>query len=274
MLVDSHCHLDFPDFAQDQAEIVARARRAGVGTMLTIATYVSRMAPVLAVAERFPGVVCTVGVHPHHAAEELEGATEARLTELAAHSKVVAIGECGLDFHYDYSPRADQETCFRRQIRVSLATGLPLVIHTREADEVILEILKDEAGGAPVSGLLHCFSSSARLAEEALALGLSLSFSGMITFKKSQELRDIAAGVPLDRVLVETDAPYLAPMPHRGKRNEPAYVAHTAEVLATLKGITGPELAAATTANFRRLFPRAAAALDEGAALVSQRRNG
>ncbi|CAK0766065.1 Uncharacterized metal-dependent hydrolase HI_0454 [uncultured Gammaproteobacteria bacterium] len=269
MLVDSHCHLDFPDFVVDQAEIVARARRAGVGTMMTIATYVSRFDQVLAVAERFAGVVCTLGVHPHQAAEELELATEARLSELARHPKVVAIGECGLDFHYNYSPRAEQETCFRRQVRVSLATGLPLVIHAREADDVILEIVKQEAAGAPVTGVMHCFASSPGLAEQALALGLSLSFSGMITFKKSQALRDIAATVPLERLLVETDAPYLAPMPHRGKRNEPAYVAHTAEALARVKGVSALELAAVTTANFRRLFPRAAPAVDEGFGLIS-----
>lgn len=261
MLIDSHCHLDFPDFADDRAEVIARARRAGVVAMMTICTHLSRFASVLELAERHPEVACTVGVHPHNAGEELEGASEARLEELAAHPRVLGLGETGLDFFYDHSPRAAQEECFRRHIRVSRRTGLPLVIHTRDADEATLRILREESGGQPLNGLVHCFSGGAVLAAAALELGLMISVSGIATFRKAEALRAALATVPPERLLVETDAPYLAPMPHRGKRNEPALVVHTAAELARIKGMTPEALARQTTANFFDLFPRARAAL-------------
>lgn len=257
-LVDSHCHLDFPDFAEDLEEVMARAGRAGVSRMVTIGTYLSRMAPIFALAERFPEVWCTVGVHPHNVAEELTEATEERLEALLTHPRVVGIGETGLDYFYDKSPRPAQQESFRRHIRVAMRSGLPLVVHTRDAEDDTMRLLREEtAGGAPVCGLLHCFSGSAALADAALDFGFYLSFSGILSFKKTDALRAVAARTPLERILVETDAPYLAPVPHRGKRNEPAYVAHTAALLAELKGVPLATLAAATTANFERLFRRA-----------------
>lgn len=258
MLVDTHCHLDFPDFAEDLDATVARARAAGVGCMVTICTHLAKFAQVAAVAERFPDVLCTVGVHPHNAGEELAFASEAALVETARHPRVVGIGETGLDYFYDHSPRDAQQESFRRHIRVSLQTGLPIIVHTRDADADIMRIMREEAGGAGLTGLIHCFSSGAQLAEEALEFGLYLSLSGIVTFKKAEEIRAVVRDAPLDRLLVETDAPYLAPIPHRGKRNEPAYVAQTAAVVAQAKGIPAAELAAASTANFFRLFPRAA----------------
>ena len=258
MLVDSHCHLDFPDFAEDgAAAVVARAKAAGVGTMLTICTHVSKFGQVQAVAEANAGVVCTVGVHPHNAGEELESATVERLVDLAALPRVVGIGETGLDFFYDHSPRPAQEECFRRHLEACRVSGLPAVVHSRDADAETLRILREEGAGQELTGLIHCFSGSRAMAEEALALGFYLSISGIVTFKKAEELREIVAAVPLDRLLVETDAPYLAPIPYRGKRNEPAYVAHTAAAVAKVKGIGFAELAAATTANFFRLFAKA-----------------
>ncbi|MBI1207890.1 MAG: YchF/TatD family DNA exonuclease [Azospirillum sp.] len=258
MLVDSHCHLDFPDFADDLDAVVERARAAGVGRMVTICTRVSRFAQVRAVAERYPDILCTVGVHPHHAADELSDATVARLTTLADDAKVVGIGETGLDYFYDKSPRDQQSESFRRHIRACLETGLPLIVHTRDADADTITILREEAAGSELRGLMHCFSSSRQLAEQAVEFGFMISLSGIVTFKKSEELRAIARDVPLDRLLVETDAPYLAPVPKRGKRNEPAFVAHTAAAVAEVKGVTSAALAAATTANFFRLFRRAA----------------
>lgn len=260
MLVDSHCHLDFPDFAADLDDTVARARAAGVGGMMTICTYVSRFPQVLAVAARFPDVVCSVGVHPHQAAEEAAVLTRQGLVALAAQPKVVAIGECGLDYFYDKSPRTVQAESFRIQIAAALEADLPVIVHTRDAEEDTITLLRDHGRGR-LRGVLHCFSGSPALAEAALALGFSLSFSGIVTFKKADELRQIAATVPLDRILVETDAPYLAPVPFRGKRNEPAYVAATARLLAETKGVTEAELARHTTDNFFRLFDRAAGIL-------------
>lgn len=257
MLVDSHCHLDFPDFGEEVEAIVGRARAAGVVRMVTICTHVSRFAQVAAVAERFDDVLCSVGVHPHHAEPELAEATEAHLIALAKHPKVVGIGETGLDYFYDRSPRDAQHESFRRHIRVCLETGLPLLVHTRDADEDTMRIIREEATGARLTGLLHCFSSGRRLAEEAVAFGLHISLSGIVTFRKSEELRAIVADLPLDRLLVETDAPFLAPLPYRGKRNEPAYVAETAAVVAAVKGVAPAELARITTANFFRLFTRA-----------------
>lgn len=257
MLVDSHCHLDFPDFAEELDAVVHRARAAGVGRMVTICTYLTRFDRILAVAERYDDILCTVGVHPHQAAEEFDVTTVDALVERARHPKVIGLGETGLDYFYDKSPREQQQECFRRHIRASLDTGLPLIIHTRDADADTMRIVKEETAGQTVKGLLHCFSSGRALAEEALEYGFTLSLSGIVTFKKSEELRDIVKDVPLDRILVETDAPYLAPIPFRGKRNEPAYVAHTAACVAAIKGVSAEELARITTENFFRLFDKA-----------------
>ncbi len=257
MLVDSHCHLDFPDFAEELDAVVHRARAAGVGRMVTICTYLTRFDRILAVAERYDDILCTVGVHPHQAAEEFDVTTVEALVERARHPKVIGLGETGLDYFYDKSPREQQQECFRRHIRASLDTGLPLIIHTRDADADTMRIVKEETAGQTVKGLLHCFSSGRALAEEALDYGFTLSLSGIVTFKKSEELRDIVKDVPLDRILVETDAPYLAPIPFRGKRNEPAYVAHTAACVAAIKGVSAEELARITTDNFFRLFDKA-----------------
>ncbi len=257
MLVDSHCHLDFPDFAPDLDGVVDRARRAGVGVLVSICTHVSRFPGVCAVAERYPEVVCSLGVHPHHAADELPLVTVAGLAALADHPKVVGLGETGLDFFYDNSPRSQQVESFRRHLRACVATGLPAIVHSRDADVETLEILAEEGAGQGLTGLIHCFSGSAAMAERALALGFFLSISGIVTFKKAEALRAVVATVPLDRLLVETDAPYLAPSPHRGRRNEPAFVVHTAEAVAAARGVDVATLTDATTRNFFRLFPKA-----------------
>ncbi|MBK9083097.1 MAG: TatD family hydrolase [Rhizobiales bacterium] len=255
MLIDSHCHLDFPDFAAERDAIVARAVAAGVGRMITICTHVAKFAQVAAVAEAYPNVWCTVGTHPHNAHLEPDTSV-ATLVELAAHPRCVGIGEAGLDYHYDRSPRDVAERVFRTHCAAARETGLPLVIHSRDADADTARILRDEMGQGPFKALLHCFTASRALAETGLELGMLVSFSGVVTFKNSQELRDIARDIPLDRLLVETDAPYLAPVPFRGKRNEPAYVAHTARILAEKKGVGEAELAAATTANVLRYFTK------------------
>jgi TatD DNase family protein len=253
MLVDSHCHLDFRDFAAERDEVVARARAAGVGTMLTISTRLDEFPGVRAIAERYPDIWCSVGAHPHEAADHA-GTTAEALATLAAHPRVVAIGETGLDFHYDLSPRDAQARVFRAHIAAAKATGLPLVIHAREADAEVAHMLRAER---PPAGVMHCFSSGRALAEAALDLGFYISISGIVTFKNADELRKIVRDVvPLDRLLVETDAPYLAPAPYRGRRNEPAYVAATAAAVAALKGVASGELAAATTDNFFRLFAK------------------
>jgi len=262
MLVDSHCHLDFPDFAPELEAVVARAEAAGVGRMVTISTRVRRHAQVLAIAERFPNVTCSVGTHPHHAHEELDITAE-ELIARAQHPKVVAIGEAGLDYHYDNSPRDAQEQGFRTHIAAARATQLPLVIHAREADEDTARILEEEMGKGPFPAVLHCYTGGPELARRAIALGHSISFTGIVTFKNSGALREIAESLPADRFLVETDAPYLAPLPYRGKRNEPAYVAEVARVLAEVRGVSAEEIARQTTENFFRLFskvPRTAAA--------------
>src|SRR5262245_11224202 len=262
MLVDSHCHLDFPDFAAELDAVMARARAAGVGRIITISTRVRRHAEVLAIAERFPDVFCSVGTHPHHAHEELDiGADE--LIRRAAHPKVVAIGEAGLDYHYDFSTPAAQAQGFRTHIAAARATGLPLVIHSREADEDTARMLEDETGQGPFPAVLHCFTGGRDLALKAIELGLHVSFTGILTFKNSAVLRAIAAELPPDRILIETDAPYLAPGRYRGKRNEPAYVGEVAKVLAEVRGVAHDEIAQQTTENFFRLFrkvPRDAAA--------------
>jgi TatD DNase family protein len=253
MLVDSHCHLDFPDFAGELDAVLARAQAAGIERIVTISTRVKRHAEVLAIAERFPQVYCSVGTHPHHAHEELDIGTD-ELIACTQHPKVVAIGEAGLDYHYDSSPRAAQEQGFRRHIAAARATGLPLVIHSREADADMAQMLEDETGKGAFPAVLHCYTGGPDLAQRAIALGLFISFTGILTFKKSDELRAIAKSLPADRILVETDAPYLAPGPHRGKRNEPAFVVETAKVLAETRGVSPDEIARQTTENFFRLF--------------------
>jgi TatD DNase family protein len=264
MLIDSHCHLDFPDFGTELDAVVARARAAGIARMVTISTRVRRHAQVLAIAERFADVFCSVGTHPHYAHEELD-ITAVELVARTRHPKVVAIGEAGLDYHYDNSPRAAQERGFRTHIAAARESGLPLVIHSREADADTARILEEETGKGAFPAVLHCFTGSRELAQRAVALGLFVSFTGIVTFKNSGALRAIAAELPADRVLIETDAPYLAPGPFRGKRNEPAYVVEVAKVLAEVRGVSLEEIARITTENFFRLFakvprPTAAAA--------------
>jgi len=254
-LVDSHCHLDFPDFTEELDEIVARAEDAGVKRMVTICTRIKKFDSVLAVAERFPSVYCSVGTHPHNADEELDISVE-RLIELAAHPKVVAIGEAGLDYHYDKAPRDAQAEGFRNHIAAARETGLPLVIHARSADDDMIALLSEEMAIGKFPAILHCFSSGPKLAKAGVELGLMVSFSGILTFKNSQDIRDIAENVPLDRLLVETDAPYLAPVPMRGKRNEPSYVVNTARVLAEVKGVSEEEIHRITSENFFKLFSK------------------
>ena len=255
MLVDSHCHLDFPDFAAERDAVIARARAAGVRTMLTICTKITEFEEIRAIADSDPDIWCTVGIHPHEAEPEPDTSVD-RLVALTQHPKVVGIGEAGLDFHYDHSPRDRQREVFRTHIAAAREAGVPLVVHTREADDETGQILAEESRGGALTGVLHCFSSGIDLARRGLDLGFYVSFSGMVTFKKADELREIVREVPLDRILVETDAPYLAPVPLRGKRNEPAFVVHTARVVAELKGLSPEALAEATTANFHRLFTK------------------
>ncbi len=254
MLVDHHCHLDFPDFAATRSEVIARAKAAGVGLLVTVCTRVKRFGEVAAIADTYPNVYCTVGTHPHNAHEELD-ITADHLARFSKHKKCVAIGEAGLDYFYDSSPRAAQEQGFRTHIAAARTTGLPLVIHTRDADADTARILEEEMGRGKFTAVLHCYTGGMDLAKRGLILGLYVSFSGVLTFKKSEALREIAAAVPMDRLLVETDAPYLAPEPFRGRKpNEPALVVHTAHALAKVKGVTADELARATTENFHRLY--------------------
>jgi len=255
MLIDSHCHLDFPDFAAELDAVVARARLAGIARMVTISTRVARQAELLAITERFPDVYCSVGTHPHHAHEELD-VTAADLVARTRVAKVVALGEAGLDYHYDNSPRAAQERGFRTHIAAARETGLPLVIHSREADDDTARILEEETGQGAFPAVLHCFTGGRELAHRAVALGLFISFTGILTFKNSETLRAIAAKLPADRILVETDAPYLAPGRFRGKRNEPAFVVETAKVLAETRGVSFDTIARQTSENFFRLFSK------------------
>jgi TatD DNase family protein len=262
MLIDSHCHLDFPDFSTELDEVVARARSAGIERMVTISTRVRGHDAVLAIAQRFPDVYCSVGTHPHHAYEELD-VTTADLVARTQSAKVVALGEAGLDYHYDNSPRDAQEHGFRTHIAAARETGLPLVIHSREADEDTAGILEEETGKGAFPAVLHCFTGGPDLARRAIALGHFISFTGILTFKNSAALRAVAAELPADRILVETDAPYLAPGRYRGKRNEPAFVIETANTLAEVRGVSFETIARETTENFFRLFakvPRPAAA--------------
>ncbi|MGI4953293.1 MAG: TatD family hydrolase [Janthinobacterium lividum] len=257
MLVDSHCHLDmFPE--EERAELLARAAEAGVGELVSIGTRLGQSRQLIDLAAKYDNVWCTVGVHPHNAGEGPAPDPEA-LAALTRHRKVIGLGESGLDYFYDKAPRAAQQASFKAHIQGARLAGVPLVIHARNADEDIAAMLQAEwDAGGPFAFLLHCFSSGPGLAEAALALGGSLSFSGILTFPKSEDIRAIARKAPADRILVETDAPYLAPVPFRGKRNEPSYVSRTAEVLAGVRGLSTDALAELTTQNFRRLFSKAA----------------
>ncbi len=255
MLIDTHCHLDFPDLAGDLDGVLARANAAGVTRMITISTHVKKADTYRALAEAHENVFFTLGTHPHYADQELDVTAE-QLVRLADHPKCVGIGEAGLDYHYDKAPRSAQAQGLRTHIAAARITQLPLVIHARAADEDMIRILEEETGKGAFPAVLHCFSSGPELARRGLALGFYLSMSGILTFKASDELRAIAAEAPLDRLLVETDSPYLAPVPHRGKRNEPAFTRFTAEALAGVKGVTLAEIAAATTRNAERLFSR------------------
>lgn len=256
LLVDSHCHLDFPELDEQFADVLVRSRSAGVGMMVTICTRVREFPRILETARRDPRLYCSVGLHPHNAADEPELET-AHLLELARDEKVVGIGETGLDFFYDHSPRAIQEEKFRAHIAAARQSGLPLIVHTRDADGETAAILEEEMAAGAFTGVLHCFSSGPELARRALDLGFYISLSGIVTFEKAEELRDIVRELPLERILVETDAPYLAPVPKRGKTNEPAFVRHTAAQVAELKQVDPDRLAETTTENFFRLFSRA-----------------
>lgn len=256
MLVDSHCHLDFPELSSDLSGVLARADEAGVGMMVTISTKLERFPGVLAVAEAHDNVYCTVGIHPHEAENEPDVVAQT-LIDLAQHPKVIGIGETGLDYYYEHSPRDVQQTLFREHIKAARETGLPLIVHTRNAEADTARILSEEAGEGAYPGLLHCFSATKQLAEKAVDLGLYISISGIATFKNADDLRATIASLPLERLLVETDAPYLAPMPHRGKTNEPSFVAHTAAKVADICGISEDALAEQTTNNFFRLFTKA-----------------
>ena len=258
-LVDSHCHLDYYKEEEGELEaVIARARAAGVRTMVTIGTKVGQFDRVRRIAERYDDVYCTVGIHPHEAASE-PAIDVAGLVGLTRHPKVIGIGETGLDFYYDHSPRDRQAEVFRTHIAAAREAGLPLVVHSRNADAETAEILEEGANSGDLRGLIHCFSTTRELSDRAVKIGFLISLSGILTFKNAEQLRQIAKEIPTDRVLVETDAPYLAPVPHRGKRNEPAFVAHTAQHLAGLRGVPLEDLAATTTANFFRLFTKATA---------------
>jgi TatD DNase family protein len=256
VLVDSHCHLDFPELAADEPGVLARAREQGVGAMLTISTRLDTFPAVRAIAERHANIWCSVGIHPHEAGEQGQGATDWLIAE-ARHPKVIGIGETGLDFYYDHSPRPEQERSFRTHIEAACESGLPLIVHTRDADARTAEILASETRSGQLTGLIHCFSSGIELAEKAMEIGFYISISGIVTFKAADALRAVVRSVPLERLLVETDAPYLAPVPKRGRTNEPAFVAHTAAKVAELKGVSIAELTRATTDNFYRLFTKA-----------------
>jgi TatD DNase family protein len=255
MIIDSHCHLDDPSLEGEIDDVISRAGHCGVDFMLTISTEVRRFERVRALAEKYDNIYCTVGTHPHHAAKEPDVSAD-ELVELTAHPKVVGIGETGLDYHYDNSPRDVQVNSFKVHIDAAIRTGLPLVIHSREAEEDTADIIEEGLHKGPFTPLLHCFSSDRSLATRGLAAGAYISFSGILTFNAAEEIRKVAAEVPLDRILVETDAPYLAPVPHRGKRNEPAYVVHTARRLAELRGLPEQEINDATSHNFFTLFSK------------------
>jgi TatD DNase family protein len=256
-LVDSHCHLDFDDFGSDMEAVLARAKESGVERMLTICTRVTKFDQVLAIAAAHDNIRCTVGIHPHEAEHEPD-VDVARLVELAKHPKVVGIGEAGLDYFYDKSPRERQQQVFATHIEASRVSGLPIVVHSRDADEDTVRLLQAGARLGGLTGVIHCFTSTQYLADAALEMGFYISLSGIVTFKSAGALRDVAKSIPLDRLLVETDSPYLAPIPMRGKRNEPSFVRHTATYVADFLGLSLADLAEKTTANFDRLFAKAA----------------
>lgn len=261
MWIDSHCHLNHERTGGEApAAIVARANSAGVEGMLSICCEIDKELPsLLALVRPMQNVWCSIGTHPHDAGVEAEKAiTLTQLIDTAnSDEKIIGIGESGLDYYYDNSPRADQEDSFRKHIRACLATGLPLIVHARDADDDIIRVIRDENAGKKLTGVMHCFSSGAKLAEDALEEGLYISFSGIVTFKKSTDLQAIAKNVPLDRMLVETDAPFLAPEPYRGRTNEPAFVTHTGRFLATLLDVEETEFAQRTKDNFFSLFTKA-----------------
>lgn len=264
MLVDHHCHLDFPGLAENLDQVIARAKAAGVAKMVTISTHIAKLDTLLGLTAAHEDVYCSVGTHPHNADHEMQVTTDDIVRLANAHEKIVAIGEAGLDYFYQKSTRENQAEGFRRHIAAARITGLPLEIHTRDADDDCLSILEEQHAIAPFPALLHCYTGGMKLAMRAVELGLYVSFTGVVTFKKSEALRTIARAVPLDRILVETDAPYLAPDPYRGKPNEPAYVVHTAAAIAKARGLEADEFAAATTENFFRLFgkvPRSTASM-------------
>ncbi|HEY3224705.1 MAG TPA: TatD family hydrolase [Pseudolabrys sp.] len=264
MLVDSHCHLDFPDFSTELDAVIGRARAAGIGRIVTISTRVKRHAQVLAIAEKFTEVFCSVGTHPHYADEEPDVDPQ-KLVGLAKHPKIVAIGEAGLDYFRNNSPREAQAASFRQHIAAARETGLPLVIHSRDCDADMVQILREESGKGAFPAVLHCFTGGRDLAFAAIDLGHYVSFTGILTFKNSDALREIAAALPADRIMVETDAPYLAPLPYRGKRNEPAYVVETAKVLADARSVAADEITRQTTENFFRLFSKVPRVLADAA---------
>ena len=254
-LVDSHCHLDFPDFEGKLDDVVARATNADVKFMLTICTQVSKFEQVLNVANSHDNIWCTVGIHPHNAASEAETDSQT-LISLAEHPKVVAFGETGLDYYYEHSPKYQQISLFRQHIQAARQTGLPLVIHVRDAEDELIEVLRNEYAIGPFTGVIHCFSGSRKMATAAIEMGLYISISGIVTFKNAHELRNIIKTIPSERLLVETDSPYLAPVPYRGKCNEPAYTAITASKVAELKNINIDVFSAITTRNFFHLFTK------------------
>jgi TatD DNase family protein len=256
MLVDSHCHLNFPDFKDDLAGVIERARKAGVGVLQTICTEMAEFDEVHGIAQQYENVYCSVGVHPNDSGKTTIVSAQ-ELISKSFHPKVIGLGETGLDYHYEMSDRASQRESFIEHIKAARETQLPLIVHSRDADEDTIALLSDEMAKGKFKGLIHCFTSSKYLADRAVELGFYISLSGIISFKSAQAIRDALADVPLDRLLVETDAPYLAPMPHRGKRNEPSFVIYTNRVLAEIKGISEEECANITTENFFRLFTKA-----------------
>ncbi|MFV0368190.1 MAG: TatD family hydrolase [Hyphomicrobiaceae bacterium] len=256
MFIDHHCHLDFPQFAEDFDGVIQRAKNAGVGAMVTISTHVKKLNTLLELTTRDPDLYCSVGTHPHNADQEMDITIDDLVRLANSHNKIVAIGEAGLDYFYQKSTRENQAEGFRRHIAAARITGLPLEIHTRDADDDCKAILEEEHARGAFPAILHCYTGGMDLAMRAVELGLYVSFTGVVSFKKSDALREIAKAVPLDRILIETDAPYLSPEPHRGKTNEPAFVVHTAAAIAKARGLTTDQIAAATTQNFFRLFTK------------------
>jgi TatD DNase family protein len=256
ILVDSHCHLNFPDFKDDIEAVIARAREVGVGVMQTICTELEEFEEVAAIAQMYEGIYCSIGVHPNESGEKKRADLNDLLSR-TSHPKVIGVGETGLDYHYETSGREIQQESFRVHIKAARESGLPLIVHTREADKDTINILAEEMNKGVFKGLIHCFTSTKYLAEKAIEMGMYVSLSGIISFKNAEDIRNTVKGLPLERLLVETDAPFLAPLPHRGKRNEPSYVAHTNRKLAEIKGISEEESARITTENFFRLFDKA-----------------